>query len=73
MEMTSETVREMEMGESVRRKECSRSVTFRFGTDPDPAFFVNDLQANKNNFFSKFFFLIKFEGTHLHHSSKIKS
>ncbi len=40
--------------------------------DPDPAFFVSDLQdVNKKYFFSsKFFYFLK---VHLHHFSKIKS
>jgi hypothetical protein len=37
--------------------------------DPDPAIFVLDLQdANKKQFFSKFFFLLIFK-VHLHHFS----
>ncbi len=35
-------------------------------SDPDPAIFVIDLQdANKNNFFMKFFCLLHFEGTYI--------
>jgi hypothetical protein len=40
--------------------------------NPDPAFFVNDLQDVNKNYFSKFFayYVLK---EHLHHFSKIKS
>jgi len=43
--------------------------------DPDPAIFVLDLRdANKKQFFSKFFCLLRyFLKVHLHHFSKIKS
>ncbi len=44
--------------------------------DPDPAIFVTDLQeANKKQFFMKFFCLLStyFLKIHLHHFSKIKS
>ncbi len=47
---------------------------WNFGTDPDPAILVLDLQdANKKLFFSKFFCLLLFLKVNLHHFSKIKT
>jgi hypothetical protein len=65
--------------------QCFGSVIFWYGSgsadpclcpkDPDPDIFVFDLQeqdANKKQFFSKFFCLLLFKGI-FHHFSEIKS
>jgi hypothetical protein len=41
--------------------------------DPDPAFFVIDLQAPTKHLFKKMFSAYYFLQVHLHHFSKIKS